>query len=831
MAESEGIERIVRFGYQGTDGQDGATGPAGTGATGPSGPTGPSGGTGPSGPTGGTGPAGPTGPSGGTGPSGPTGPPGTGIGGTFLPEDYGALGDNSHDDTAGIQAAIDAAISAHGRVVFGDNKYYRITAPLEIINTGSEGFGLRMSGGLPASFGNGLTTRIMWAGSTHMAAATLTFTNVGSADTILRATGNWIADGFAVGDTVTVKLSASNNVKGIIAVLTTTLLTFTAATSLVNEGPVAGCTVVGFKPNVAMLHMYSCENLIEGIAFCPAPGNPVYAAIRVTQGSSPTVMTENIFRNCYFGSADVTTTMDWGVVVGDAIDFSGFPTYPLQCDFCKWYDCTFKYIDEYCIWVPNESAQSVGHSATNCRFGPAKGAFGGAITNVMMLNPAMGSLSEAYVKIGSYAYETSIIGGSSEECRRIFWNTSGWTGYAGIVASVSIENHRFYVNPSVCPEGSSLIELNVGGPFIMKGLMFSGQYNARRYITVWNPITEVPCPIVAIGCSFPWEAPFVPVVPGAGLYNNHHRVVKGCNYANPDASGLPVAMDDEEITTTLPDIDTGVKHRTDAVYDQYGNKVVGTQQGPIADDPGGTLGQTQDKLNEVIAALRAHGLISTFSPLDLGAELFAWYSADDWTAGQWDDNSGNARHLIQATGGNQFSRNTTDADYNDKPTLNTGATGFMQTAGFTLNQPFTVWMVGEAGNDPGIFFHGISAGKAEVLQAGELAMFNGGIGPGILTGGTFIGAGARMIMAICDGDQTSVLKSELDAPEEGILPNIAVHVGTAGLDGLTVAANYGGGQQLDGKIAEIIIISGHQSYKRRQLVASYFSAKYGIILG
>ncbi len=154
----------------------------------------------------------------------------------------------------------------------------------------------------------------------------------------------------------------------------------------------------------------------------------------------------------------------------------------------------------------------------------------------------------------------------------------------------------------------------------------------------------------------------------------------------------------------------------------------------------------------------------------------------------------------------------------------------MATAAFSLPQPFTVWAVCEAANDVCAFFTGITAGKALVAQNGELVMFNGGAGPGLSTGGTFIGAGARMIMAICAGDQTSVLKSELEAPEEGIIPNTSVHVGTAGLDGLTWGANAAGGQIIGGKVAEIIIVSNHQSLKRRQKVASYLAAKYGVVI-
>jgi hypothetical protein len=77
-------------------------------------------------------------------------------------------------------------------------------------------------------------------------APTLTFANVVDADTITRSAGSWISDGFQVGDAIEVSGSASNNIYEIVAVVTETVLTFDAATTIVNEGPVAGCTVRGY---------------------------------------------------------------------------------------------------------------------------------------------------------------------------------------------------------------------------------------------------------------------------------------------------------------------------------------------------------------------------------------------------------------------------------------------------------------------------------------------------------------------------------------------------------------------------------------------------------
>ena len=52
----------------------------------------------------------------------------------FRPEDYGAVGDGTTDDTAAIQAAIDAAVAAKGTVVLS-SKTYRITSTLLMTDT------------------------------------------------------------------------------------------------------------------------------------------------------------------------------------------------------------------------------------------------------------------------------------------------------------------------------------------------------------------------------------------------------------------------------------------------------------------------------------------------------------------------------------------------------------------------------------------------------------------------------------------------------------------------------------------------------------------------
>lgn len=76
----------------------------------------------------------------------------------------------------------------------------------------------------------------------------ITFTEVDTeGDTITRSAGSFIADGFAVGDTITVTgavaSAGANNISGVIASLSATVITL-GAEDLVDEGPITGVSIV-----------------------------------------------------------------------------------------------------------------------------------------------------------------------------------------------------------------------------------------------------------------------------------------------------------------------------------------------------------------------------------------------------------------------------------------------------------------------------------------------------------------------------------------------------------------------------------------------------------
>jgi hypothetical protein len=112
---------------------------------------GPQGPAGPQGPTGATGPQGPQGPTGATGPQGPKGDPGSaGSGGydSINVTDYGAVGDDSTDNTTAINNAIAAAIASKGKLFFPSGIYrhsgtINVTSDLHIEGTTEKGIGAK----------------------------------------------------------------------------------------------------------------------------------------------------------------------------------------------------------------------------------------------------------------------------------------------------------------------------------------------------------------------------------------------------------------------------------------------------------------------------------------------------------------------------------------------------------------------------------------------------------------------------------------------------------------------------------------------------------------
>jgi hypothetical protein len=116
-----------------------------------------------------------------------------------------------------------------------------VVTELNAYATSNERFAFARCSVGPDRVPQALMSKVVWRMTGN---PTLTFAEVGgTGDTVTRSTGSWIADGAVVGDTVTFAGTASNNVTGVIASLSATVITFgttdlAAEVIAVDAGPV-----------------------------------------------------------------------------------------------------------------------------------------------------------------------------------------------------------------------------------------------------------------------------------------------------------------------------------------------------------------------------------------------------------------------------------------------------------------------------------------------------------------------------------------------------------------------------------------------------------------
>lgn len=181
---------------------------------------------------------------------------------------------------------------------------------------------------------------------------------------------------------------------------------------------------------------------------------------------------------------------------------------------------------------------------------------------------------------------------------------------------------------------------------------------------------------------------------------------------------------------------------------------------------------------------------------------------------QWDDQSGNGRHLLQATGTNQPSLQA------DGSILFDGVDNFLKCAAFTLNQPETVYIlvnqVTWTGND--IIFDGDADGGGQLFQrtvTPTIALFAGTSSANNtgLAVGTY---GA--VVAVFNG-ASSLLQVNNGTPSTG-------DAGANNLSGFTLGSNGVTFSNIQVKEA-ILFPSAHSATTRAQVI-QYLATVGGI---
>lgn len=209
------------------------------------------------------------------------------------------------------------------------------------------------------------------------------------------------------------------------------------------------------------------------------------------------------------------------------------------------------------------------------------------------------------------------------------------------------------------------------------------------------------------------------------------------------------------------------------------------------------------------------------------ANLAAWYDANlgitiATGVSQWNDQSGNARHLLQATGGNQPSY-TTDAKGRNTLLFN-GTTHYMKATAFTLNQPETVYLVGTqvtvTANDT--VFDGNALNTMRLYETGAAAQVQMYAGTGGPASTAWTAATPKVVACVFNGASSSI-RVNTGAAGSG-------NAGASNAGGFTLGAAGNLGTQSNIQIYEVAIYSVAHDAATQQRIIAGLAAKWGIVL-
>lgn len=211
------------------------------------------------------------------------------------------------------------------------------------------------------------------------------------------------------------------------------------------------------------------------------------------------------------------------------------------------------------------------------------------------------------------------------------------------------------------------------------------------------------------------------------------------------------------------------------------------------------------------------GSARKFVPSDL-PNLAAWFA---FTRGitsvaglvsQWSDQSGNGRHLKQATATNQ------PALQSDGSILFDGVDNFLKCDPFTLNQPETVYIVFKAivWTQTVRYFDGNASGSGILSPDSatpDMRIFAGSSA----ANNTNLAINAYGAVACVFNGASSVLQVNNTAPATG-------DVGVGNMGGFTVGANGANANFANIQVKEVVLYSAAHDANQRQTVINYLAS-------
>lgn len=220
-----------------------------------------------------------------------------------------------------------------------------------------------------------------------------------------------------------------------------------------------------------------------------------------------------------------------------------------------------------------------------------------------------------------------------------------------------------------------------------------------------------------------------------------------------------------------------------------------------------------------------------FVPTDVSG-LEAWWDANDastftYSTGtkvaQWDDKSGNSRHVVQASASLQPSRSAIYGPLTAVSFLS-GSDNIMRTASaVTIAQPYTVFAVSSVAFPGGAASRILSHRSTANVQLVQGVLSSGHsiyAGTGFVNSGSVPSAGVLHQSTGLFNGASSVSRTNGVAGSTG-------NAGTASLDLVTLGASGNSSNYLFGNIAEVLVYSGALSSADRDAVESYLSSKWG----
>jgi hypothetical protein len=215
--------------------------------------------------------------------------------------------------------------------------------------------------------------------------------------------------------------------------------------------------------------------------------------------------------------------------------------------------------------------------------------------------------------------------------------------------------------------------------------------------------------------------------------------------------------------------------------------------------------------------------VSTFDPSTIG--WYASYSADAILAAdgslvaQWNDTSGNARHLTQATSASQPTYRSSVSVLNGKPAVEfDGVDDFIRSAALTLAQPFGIVVVFAGAGTSGEVLLGrySGAGQAPILRnlTGAWSMFAGSN----LSSGS-ANSSAHLLMSAFNG-ATSALYADGAAGVTG-------NAGTNTSSGIRLGNDFNSTGALSGHIAYAAIKASALTTQERSDLLGWAQYFYG----